>query len=604
MISKMKAKVLSILGLLIWQSLVLTHPADAAGGAAAQVRGPAWEVLAAHETAFGPDQDLLSAGLGLAGLQVPAPAWADPAVPEKLELRQLAIHNAWTALSVPRPAGSMGEGGLYAELPAVPGREISALLRLAHARHPFRVLVQIPDTLNTQQPCLFVAPASGSRGVYGAIALAGPPALSRGCAIAYTDKGAGTDHHELDQDRSPDLAGQRRGAGEARRAFNHPSAPAATGVDVAMKHAHSGDHPEADWGRHVLAATEFGLAQLQPLLPDSAVVRVIAVGLSNGAGAVLRAAEMDDRSLLSGVVAVMPNITPPGTSPLYDYATLAALYQPCALGESERTLAKPLGNPLLVGMGLQRCQSLVEAGLLAAADPEAARAVLLAAGFDEPALSLGAGNVALDLWRAVASSYAAAYLRRGPEDMPCGYALSASGASEVQRAAWWASHSGVGPGGGIVLIDDMAAAADSSLPGLLCLRGLWTGQTDEAAALRAAVEATRATARLPDIPVLLVHGREDGLIPAALSSRPYLQAARERGARRIAYWEIDRAQHFDAFLNVPGVSDRLVPILPYGWAGIEHIIAVLAGDAELGSDRRFSPPAGTSLLTPARMGLE
>lgn len=562
-----------------------------------------WRVLQQAETPFGTGDDLLTAGLGLAGLQAPAPQPADADAPNATELRRLAIHNAWTALSIPRAAGSLGEGGFFADLPAVPGREISALLQLSGTRHPFRVLVQVPDALNTSAPCLLVAPASGSRGVYGAIALAGPAGLLNGCAIAYTDKGAGTDHHSLDLDLSPDLAGQLRGADADLRAFSYPAVDPSTGGAIAMKHAHSGDHPEADWGRHTLAAAEFGLLQLRARLPEQARVRVLAVGLSNGAGAALRAAEIDTQGVLDGVVAVMPNITPPGVAALFDYGTLAAIYQPCALADAERSLAKPLGKPILVAMGQQRCAALVEAGLLAAPEAEAARAVLVEAGFDDPALLLGAGNIALDLWRVVASSYASAYLRRGPSDMPCGYAFSAAHASAAQRAAWWATHSGVGPGGGIDLIDGLASGADASLPGLLCLRQLWKADSDEGAQLRAAVEQTRASARLPEIPVLLVHGREDGLIPAALSSRPYVQAARANGVQRIAYWEIERAQHFDAFLNVPGVSARLVPILPYGWAGIEHLMAVLEGDAELGEDRLFSPPAAEALLTRERMGL-
>src|SRR3546814_7171559 len=46
--------------------------------------------------------------------------------------------------------------------------------------------------------CVVVAPASGSRGVYGAISIAGAWGLPKGCAVAYTDKGAGTDYFDLD----------------------------------------------------------------------------------------------------------------------------------------------------------------------------------------------------------------------------------------------------------------------------------------------------------------------------------------------------------------------------------------------------------------------
>src|SRR5690606_39765154 len=80
----------------------------------------------------------------------------------------------------------------------VAGREYSALARLPHAAQWHRVLVQVPDDFDLRKRCVVVAPASGSRGVYGAIAVAGPWALPRGCAVVYTDKGAGTDYFDLD----------------------------------------------------------------------------------------------------------------------------------------------------------------------------------------------------------------------------------------------------------------------------------------------------------------------------------------------------------------------------------------------------------------------
>jgi len=369
---------------------------------------------------------------------------------------------------------------------------------------------------------------------------------------------------------------------------------------VGMAHAHSGDHPEADWGRFVLDAVQFGLEVLNESLDGSfspANTRIIATGLSNGGGAVLRAAEVDEQGLLDGVVAVMPNITPPEGPHLYDYGTLAAIYQPCTLADQDTTMDMPLGNPLLVAAGQQRCQSLAGAGLLDAAEADLARQVLRSAGFDDPALELGAANVALDLWRTVAAGYASAYLRRGAFDMPCRFQMSGSQASTSQRHAWWATHSGVGPGGGIDMLDRMVEGQDSALPGILCLRGLWAGQDEDSQALVEAVNATRASARLPAIPVLIVHGRDDGLVPAALSSRPYVDQARRQGSS-VVYWEVDNAQHFDALLNAPGVDRRFVPILPFGWAGLEHVRAVLDGEIEPGSDRNFETtpaPAGQPL---------
>jgi hydroxybutyrate-dimer hydrolase len=537
--------------------------------------------------------DLVTAGLGLAGLMAGPPSAGDPAAPGPAELRRLAIHNAYNSLSLLSPAG--GIGGLFQDPGAVPGREFAVFHTLEGRRHPARFLVQLPDAFDHESPCLVVAPASGSRGVYGAIPLAGPWALTAGCAVVYTDKGAGTDFFDFSDHSGVALSGVRVSTGSQPLGLEPEPGPEDSTV-VGMPHAHSGDHPEADWGRYVLAAVHFGLDVLNASLDGDfspANTRIIATGLSNGGGAVLRAAEQDSNGLLDAVVAVMPNITAHDVAPLYDYATLAALYQPCMLADLEATMAMPLGNPVLAAAGQQRCASLAAAGMLPESDPGLARERLLEAGFDSRALTLAATNVALDLWRSVGVAYASAYLGRGPFDMPCGYAMQAGAATVEQRQSWWATHSGVGAGGGVELVDGLAEGRDPALPGLMCLRELWLGEDDTAVALRAAVEATRGTVQLPRIPVLVVHGLDDGLVPAALTSRPYVDQARDLGAT-LAYWEVENAQHFDVLLHAPGVADRLVPILPYGWAGLDHVMAVLDGELELSEDRVFkTTPAPT-----------
>lgn len=530
--------------------------------------------------------DLVTAGLGLDGLTSGAPTPADPEGPTAAELRMLATHTSWTSLAALNPAG--GLGGLFDSLPAVPGREFAAFRHLPGAAQPARLLVQLPDAVDLDQPCLVVVAASGSRGVYGAIPLAAPWALPAGCATAYTDKGAGTDFFDFNDATGVALSGLRVARGETTLGFDPvgESMPE-TSAAVGMSHAHSGDHPEADWGLHVLDAARFGLEVLNEVLDGDftpANTRIIATGLSNGGGAVLRAAEQDADGLLDAVVALMPNISPAGVRHAYDYATVAALYQPCMLADLETTMAMPLGNPMLAAVGAQRCAALTAAGLLEAPDPALARQHLAEIGFDDFALDLAPVNVALDLWRAVTVTYASAYLRRGPFDMPCEFAITAPDASRAQRQAWWATHSGIAPGGGIEIIDNLATGRDNALPGLHCLRALYEADNETAQALRQSVEATRASAQLPSIPVLVVHGRHDGLIPAAFSSRPYTEQARDNGAT-IAYWEVANAQHFDALLAAPGLGERLVPILPYGWHGLDHIRAVLDGETELGPDR-------------------
>lgn len=500
------------------------------------------------ETRHAGADDLLSAGLGLDGLrQLLPPASAEP---DAAELRRRAIWSSWRGIADLRP------GGIDA-LPGVPGREFAALLRLPGDRHPHRVLLQLPDTFDVHRPCLLVAPASGSRGVYGAIAVAGPVGLPRGCAIVYTDKGAGSDF---------------RPEGE-------------TGVYV--PHAHSGDNPEARWGEHVLAAARFGLALLNrvPLRnlefrPDN--VRIIAVGISNGGGAVLRAGELDDDGVLDAVLAAAPNIQPrwTGMRPLYDYVTEAALYQPCLLAHPDRATA-PFVSADLQKQAAQRCVLLRGAGLLEArtADGQAREAWerLRSAGWDEGSLQLAGQNVAFDIWRAIAVTYASAYGRFGPGEHPCGFgfaALDGNGlprpTTALERQLWRSDGSGIVPTAGVAIVDPSAGGDDPLLPGLMCLRRLWTEDGVDARRLRDGADAVIASGQ-PKVPrTLVIHGADDALIPAAFTSRPYVAMAQAHGAA-IRYTEVPRAQHFDAFLAFPPMAGY-VPLLPEVWAQLAGVL--------------------------------
>ncbi|MDW8400019.1 MAG: 3-hydroxybutyrate oligomer hydrolase family protein, partial [Acetobacteraceae bacterium] len=480
--------------------------------------------------------------------------------------------------------GQYGEG--YARLARVPGREYRAFARVPGARQPHRVMAQVPDGFDRARRCLVVAPVSGSRGIYGAQALAAI-ALARGCAVATTDKGAGSDVFDLAADEGAALDGTRARRGEAPLAFEPP--PGTGGEPLlALKHAHSGDHPEADWGRHALQAAAFGLhalalafPELAPFTPEN--TRILGLGISNGAAALVHALEQDREGIFDGAVLGAPNLAVPGRPALYEYATLAALLQPCLLADPAAAAAPfARGNPLLAAAAALRCAELQRRGLLPPGPPAAAaaaaRAELLAAGFDEPSLRLAAMNVALDLWRTVAVSYASAYLRRGPAAMPCGYriaVLAAPGlarpATPGERALWWASANGLAPSGEIGLLDARAAPPDPFLPGLLCLRELATGEGEEARALREAVAATRVSGRLPPVPVILIHGREDALIPAALSSRPYAELARASGAR-LEYRELPEVQHFDAFLGHPELAG-FRPLLPELERALDELLA-------------------------------
>ncbi|NCT68884.1 MAG: hydrogenase [Rhodanobacteraceae bacterium] len=590
--------------------------------AACATRAPAPETTMAanlfgevRESAHRNGDDLLSAGLGLAGLRAKAPAFAEAAAPTPVELRRRAIHASWAGIADLGPLG--GYGTLYGAVPAVPGREYTAFMHVPGARAPHRVLLQVPDDFDASARCVVVAASSGSRGVYGAISLAGAWGLPRGCAVAYTDKGAGSGYFDLDSQTGVALDGTRAVRGDAPLEF----APEAAGQGVAVKHAHSGDNPEADWGRHVLQAAQFALAMLDRAYPAQAPftpanTRVIATGVSNGAGAVLQAAGLDDAHVLSGVVALAPNVHVEGHGrALYDYVSEAARLLPCALADA-RFDAVPFARVqgALPPAWAARCARLHAAGVLEGADLAAqARSALErlhAGGWDDAALATAASSTAFDLWRAVAATYASAYLRATPAAMPCGFhfgALDAHGApvaaDAATRAAWWSDASGIPPGAGALLLGGSEASADPTAPGIDCLRALWTGDTADARTLHAAVAATAARLPRAGLPLIVAHGEADGLLPVAFTATPYV-AALEAAGRAPVYWRIPHAQHFDAFLAVPGFGDRYVPLLPYGYAALDRLWAHLADGAPLPVSRRFATaPRGARALERAALDL-
>ncbi|MFT3762227.1 MAG: 3-hydroxybutyrate oligomer hydrolase family protein [Pseudoxanthomonas sp.] len=543
--------------------------------------------------------DLLSAGLGLAGLQsLTPPAFADAVHPTAAELRRRAIWSSWRGIADLSPTG--GFGTLYGSVADVPGREYAAFARVPGASQPHRVLVQVPDAFDAKKRCVLVAPASGSRGVYGAIAVAGSWGLPKGCAVAYTDKGAGSDYFDLDTRQGAKLDGTPGRAGEDELGFV-PDAPA-DAHGVAFKHAHSRDNPEADWGRHVKQAAEFALTALDAAFPNAAPftfdnTRIVAVGISNGGGAVLRAAE-GDSGWLDAVVAGEPNVLVEGHGgrALYDYTTEAALLMPCALLHlPAESLPQPPLRAQAEPLWQARCAALKAAGLVAgetvAAQAESAYDKLRANGWTDAALHAGVLSVGFDLWRSVAVTYASAYGRYGVGEHPCGYAFSAQNAdfspraaSDAERAAWWSDAAGIPPGNGVGIVDTKLAPPDFTLPGLQCLRALWDGAGADAQRVRDGVATTQAGLPRAGLPVLVVHGTDDGLIPPAFSSEPYVAAARAAGRNDVRHWRVRNAEHFDAFLAFPAYGARYAPMLPYFHAALDRIDAYLDGKAGLPED--------------------
>ena len=612
----------------------------------------------------GGSDDLLTGGLGTTGLggtPTPAPpGFVDPANPTPAELRKRAIYVNYRALVDPTFNGGYGtlygpnvqaDGGITFSAGMIPGEEWLAYDDDGTGRVNVTMMVQVPDSFDPNNPCIVTGASSGSRGVYGAIATAGEWGLKHGCAVAYTDKGSGMGVDDLQNNTVDRMDGTRGDAVDAgmnsnftanlsdadRTAFN-----TANPNRFAVKHAHSQQNPEADWGKHTLHAIEFAyyvLNQKYGSAPADAGPNVergrkyhagqiltIAASVSNGGGSSLAAVEQDSQHWISGVVVGEPQIQVQSTSaiqrggtavaakgkPLYDYMTLAALYQGCAAGASvyTGTNMNTQFSPTTQQIG-NRCAVLQADGLLSASTaasalPDEALSKLHEAGYEADSDLLHATHFGTYATPSVALTYADAYARASAKDSLCDYsfafvdgvgvptAVTGNAAATAALATVFGYANGVPPLGaftssagtstGIVIINNKSGAApgtpvqdqlsqsaaavtlgltgtDYNTDGMACLRNLFTGKDKSGAALtgvllsqsndlKSGVQQVLRAGRVHGIPTILVQGRSDALVPVNHASRAYYGANKmaEGLNSPVVYYEVTNAQHFDSFI--------------------------------------------------------
>ena len=461
--------------------------------------------------------DLLTAGLGRAGIQSPAaPTVSTP--PTAAELRKRAIHANYRALVDTSAAG--GFGTLYgpmisvsadgtvtrpsesADAGLIAGTEYLAYADRGNDGGNVTLMVQVPAHFDPKKPCIVTGTSSGSRGIYGAIGTSGEWGLQKGCAVAYSDKGSGNGMHDLAADTVGQIDGLRSDVSEAgaKSHFTADLSPseraaflAAWPNRVAIKHAHSKRNPEADWGRDTLDAVRFAFyvlndrygvqtprGKVRTIRPGNTVV--IAASVSNGAGAALAAAEQDSERLIDGVAVSEPQVqlqendrvtvrrgaqVRSGSGrPLYDYSTLANLLQPCAT-LSPRAAGSPLAAAVSPVLAANRCEALAARGVIdgdtPAARGDSALQALLDYGWEPESIPLTATHFAFAV-PAVTLTYANSYGRFGVEERVCDYSYAALAAAGVTPAPWSATDAalsfaignGVPPTAGLQIINDAA----------------------------------------------------------------------------------------------------------------------------------------------------
>lgn len=419
--------------------------------------------------------DGLLAGLGLSGLQGTAPGYVDMDSPTRAELRRNTIFNNYTALVDQSSNG--GFGLLYgpADDTTYPGTEYFAFV--GEGINRATVLVQIPDSFDASDPCIVAGPASGSRGVYGAIGTASAWAMEQGCAAALTDMNKGTGAVDLTQaigfgiqmDAQPlstteeltfRVPTQENVSADSLDEYAGVTLPTQTELDTyiaanphryAFKHLHSQKNVEKDWGLHTLQSIKFALQQLNEHFDDSTFTPdntlVIAASVSNGGSGVIRAAEQDTENLIDAVVAGEPNVNPATAAESfvikvadrtisnhskssYEYFALGELYAACATDDPANA-GTALAN--LRGDVTERCLSLVDAGLInAGTDAEMgaqATQKLLDAGFTPDSMIIAAGYGSIDIYQSLVTGYANQFTRSSVVDALCHVSMGATDAS-------------------------------------------------------------------------------------------------------------------------------------------------------------------------------
>ncbi len=150
------------------------------------------------------ESDGLLDGFGLSGLFTPPDFHVDPTVPTAAELRRATLHANYVS-QVDISAGG-GFGTLYepADDTRYPGGEYRAFVGQGINRAT--LMLHLPDSFDVENPCLVVAPSSGSRNAYGAVGTSGEWGLAKGCAVTYTDANKGTGAVERTQNTGFNLS--------------------------------------------------------------------------------------------------------------------------------------------------------------------------------------------------------------------------------------------------------------------------------------------------------------------------------------------------------------------------------------------------------------
>jgi len=162
-----------------------------------------------------------------------------------------------------------------------------------------------------------------------------------------------------------------------------------------------------------------------------------------------------------------------------------------------------------------------------------------------------------------------------------------------------------GPANSPASISASTGVADFNIDSADCQRQLWTGSDAFAQRVKQGVAEVYRAANLHGKPAIIVHGRNDALIPVSFTSRPYygMNKTVEGANSKLSYIEVTNAQHFEAFIDnaaFAGYDTMFVPLHYYFLKAMDAVYANLKSSTPLPPSQvvHTTPRGGTAGQAP------
>ena len=615
---------------------------------------PQWITIHSSNYYDGDSDDLVTAGIGFTPLSsmIQKFKFADPANPTTQELRRAKLNRFIDTKT--------GEGQLFGFKQKnlsplfdgkIAGSEILATLKEENVG----ILLQIPVDFDKKKPCIVAVPASNYDGLYNAkdMQIRGLWGLKHNCAVVYNDKGLGNGIYDITNQQGFTIEGK---IAKDNLLFNPKIKNREIFIEnnpnrYAVKQLHSKQNPEHNWGKYILNSIEFALYEINDRFSATNTrdfnadnTLILIYGAEDGASAALKAGELDKNGIIDGIVAVNPQIQPnPDITSLSiqnktsarslkynsipDYATLAALYIPCAIPAIEPNKSDnyvPYALKYLYSQN--RCDALKKAKLLTTGTPKEALDKLHDYGW-RPEMEIQLPYFYYKESIAFPYQYISSYGRFDVTENMCDYSVASTQQDrlynfgevmplkEVNFSEIWSLSNGhlpiwadkdvtaidlvvnkdiVSPRRAWYSSSETENQIDYGIKGAICLREKITEKR-----VIDGLKQVQATGNLNKIKTFIVHGQNNVKQLINHTSRPYvaLNSGVEGKESQLRYIEVENASYLD---GKSPFDNTLLAIDYYGEDAIEWLWANLTNNTTLPESQviRTKPRGGSISQAP------